>query len=93
MQAHLVRASEVKKAIEWIMCRREGHYAANTVAAALAVGAAAAEPTPATDSHGSNLLAYSSIGDARDNDATRPSDSSGDFRLFLFLLILLVEYL
>lgn len=80
VQAHLVRASEVKKAIEWIMCSREGHYAANTVAAAIAVGAATAETTQETDGHGSSLLSHSSIGYARENDATRPSDSSGDFR-------------
>ncbi|KAH0852027.1 hypothetical protein HID58_094292 [Brassica napus] len=43
VQAHLVRASEVKKAIEWILCNIDGHYAADSVAAAIAVGAVAAE--------------------------------------------------
>ncbi|CAN7118872.1 unnamed protein product [Brassica rapa subsp. narinosa] len=43
VQAHLVRASEVKKAIEWILCNIDGHYAADSVAAAIAVGAIAAE--------------------------------------------------
>jgi vacuolar protein sorting-associated protein 54 len=41
--AHLVRAAEVKKAIEWIMCNLDGHYAADSVAAAIAIGAVAAE--------------------------------------------------
>ncbi|KAF3485100.1 hypothetical protein F2Q69_00057064 [Brassica cretica] len=43
VQTHLVRASEVKKAIEWILCNIDGHYAADSVAAAIAVGAVAAE--------------------------------------------------
>ncbi|CAN7081292.1 unnamed protein product [Brassica oleracea var. botrytis] len=43
VQAHLVLASEVKKAIEWILCNIDGHYAADSVAAAIAVGAVAAE--------------------------------------------------
>ncbi|KAL4587093.1 hypothetical protein LXL04_011743 [Taraxacum kok-saghyz] len=39
MQAHLVRAAEVKKTIEWIMSNLDGHYAADSVAAAIAHGA------------------------------------------------------
>ncbi|KAL3522923.1 hypothetical protein ACH5RR_015757 [Cinchona calisaya] len=80
VQAHLVRASEVKKAIEWIMSNRDGHYAANTVAAAIAVGAAAAETTQESDGHASKLFAYTSQVDAGENGATSQSDSSGDFR-------------
>lgn len=93
MQAHLVRASEVKKAIEWIMGNRDGHYAANTVAAAIAVGAAAAETTQETDVHASNILSYSSQADAVENGATSTSESSGNFRLLLLLFILVAQCL
>ncbi|PRQ21539.1 putative vps54-likeVacuolar protein sorting-associated protein [Rosa chinensis] len=37
--AHLLLSAEVKQAIEWIMCNLGGPYAADSVAAALAVGA------------------------------------------------------
>lgn len=42
MQAHLTRAAEVKKVIEWIMGNLDGCYAADSVTAAVALGAAAA---------------------------------------------------
>ncbi|CAI9089535.1 OLC1v1024122C1 [Oldenlandia corymbosa var. corymbosa] len=80
VQAHLERASEVKKAIEWIMSNRDGHYAANTVAAAIAVGAAAVESSQETDGSAGNLLSYTSHGDGRENHASTPSNSSGNFR-------------
>ncbi|KAL3529252.1 hypothetical protein ACH5RR_008574 [Cinchona calisaya] len=67
VQAHLERASEVKKVIEWIMSNRDDHYAANTVAAAIAVGAAAAESTQEMDGNASNLFLYSSQRDDREN--------------------------
>nr|GEZ14622.1 vacuolar protein sorting-associated protein 54 [Tanacetum cinerariifolium] len=35
---HLIRAAEVKKAIEWIMSNIDGHYAADSIAAAIAHG-------------------------------------------------------
>ncbi|KAL5991994.1 hypothetical protein ACLOJK_012906 [Asimina triloba] len=41
-RAHLVRAAEVKKVIEWIMGNLDGCYAADSVAAAVALGAATA---------------------------------------------------
>ncbi|CAH9121800.1 unnamed protein product [Cuscuta epithymum] len=59
VQAHLARASEVKKAIEWIMCHVDGHYAADSVAAAIALGAAAAETAQETDHHANSFLPYS----------------------------------
>ncbi|KAH6774916.1 VPS54 [Perilla frutescens var. hirtella] len=43
VQTHLLRASEVKRVIEWIMGNLSGHYAAASVAAAIAHGAAAPE--------------------------------------------------
>ncbi|KAL5158752.1 Vacuolar protein sorting-associated protein 54, chloroplastic [Glycine soja] len=59
VQAHLVRAAEVKKAIEWILSNRDGHYAADSVVAAIAHGAAAAETSQESESHGTTFLPYS----------------------------------
>ncbi|KAI4312459.1 hypothetical protein MLD38_037266 [Melastoma candidum] len=42
VRVHLIQAAEVKKAIEWIMCNLDDYYAANSVAAAIALGEAAA---------------------------------------------------
>lgn len=88
VQAHLVRAAEVKKAIEWIMCNLDGHYAADSVAAAIAVGAAASETAPESDIQGGSIPPYlpqrsaskvtSSQGKA--NDAASPSNMSRNFR-------------
>ncbi|KAF3452422.1 hypothetical protein FNV43_RR02855 [Rhamnella rubrinervis] len=84
VQAHLVRAAEVKKAIEWIMSNLDGHYAADSVAAAIAIGAAASET--AQDSDG--LAHYSPQRSIRkvpsfqgkSNDVTSPSNMSTNFR-------------
>lgn len=88
MQAHLVRAADVKKAIEWIMCNLDEHYAADSVAAAIAVGAATAETAQESDGQGGSLLPFlpqrgaakipSSQGKA--NDAVGPSNMSRNFR-------------
>ncbi|KAL5699525.1 hypothetical protein ACHQM5_030412 [Ranunculus cassubicifolius] len=43
VQAHLVRAAEVKKSIEWIMCNVDDTYAVDSVTTSLALGAAVAE--------------------------------------------------
>ncbi|KAH7867046.1 hypothetical protein Vadar_028237 [Vaccinium darrowii] len=59
VKAHLVRAAEVKKAIEWIMCNIGGHYAADSVAAAIALGAGAADAAQETDGQGGSFLTYS----------------------------------
>lgn len=89
MQVHLVRAAEVKKSIEWIMCNLDGHYAADSVAAAIASGAAAAGTAQDTDNQGGLLLPHlpqrvaakviSLQGKA--NDAANPSNMSRNFRL------------
>ncbi|GMH09097.1 hypothetical protein Nepgr_010937 [Nepenthes gracilis] len=50
--AHLVRAAEVKNSIEWIMSNLEGHYAADSVAAAIAHG----EITHDIDAHANYLM-------------------------------------
>ncbi|GAV66145.1 Vps54 domain-containing protein/DUF2450 domain-containing protein [Cephalotus follicularis] len=88
VQAHLVRAAEVKKAIEWIMCNVDGHYAADSVAAAIAVGAAAAESAQENDGQSSSLLPYSvfrntakgPLFQGKANDAASPSNMSRNFR-------------
>ncbi|KAL6132444.1 hypothetical protein ACLB2K_064687 [Fragaria x ananassa] len=88
VRAHLVRSAEVKKAIEWIMCNLDGHYASDSVAAALAVGAEAAETAQESDGQGGLLMSYSSprVGakalsfQGKANDATSPSTTSKNFR-------------
>ncbi|BFG37289.1 hypothetical protein CerSpe_235630 [Prunus speciosa] len=88
VRAHLVRAAEVKKAIEWIMCNLDGHYAADSVAAAIAVGAAAAETAQESDGQGGLLPSYSPQRVAakvlpfqgKANDAASPSNMSKNFR-------------
>ncbi|KAK2396268.1 vacuolar protein sorting-associated protein 54, chloroplastic [Trifolium repens] len=59
VQAHLVQAAEVKKAIEWILSNCDGHYASDSVAAAIAHGAAAAEISQESEVHGTTFLSYS----------------------------------
>lgn len=82
-----MRAAEVKKAIEWIMSNIDGHYAADSVAAAIALGAATAETSQDSEGESSFLLPYlpqravkvpSFQGKA--NDATSPSNMSRNFR-------------
>ncbi|KAK7838672.1 vacuolar protein sorting-associated protein 54 [Quercus suber] len=86
VRAHVVRAAEVKKAIEWIMKNLDGHYAAESVATAIALGAAAAETSEYHDDQGGSLLPFSSQRAARvssfqgkANDATSPSNMSINF--------------
>ncbi|KAM7505724.1 hypothetical protein LguiB_004628 [Lonicera macranthoides] len=85
--AHLVRAAEVKKAIEWIMCNLDGHYAADSVAAAIAIGAVAAETAQESDSQVSSFVSYSPqrnakvpLPQSKGNEATSPSNMSKNFR-------------
>ncbi|KAK3212521.1 hypothetical protein Dsin_017227 [Dipteronia sinensis] len=88
VQAHLMRAADVKKAIEWIMCNLDDHYAADSVAAAIALGAAAAETAQENHSQGGSLLPYSpqrsvtkvpSV-QVKANDAASPTNISRNFR-------------
>ncbi|XP_074343948.1 vacuolar protein sorting-associated protein 54, chloroplastic-like isoform X2 [Apium graveolens] len=86
--AHLVRAAEVKKAIEWIMCNLNGHYAADSVAAAFSVGAVTAEASQETDAQISSFLSYSlqrntamsSSNQRRGNDTDNSLNISRNFR-------------
>ncbi|XP_050221650.1 vacuolar protein sorting-associated protein 54, chloroplastic isoform X2 [Mercurialis annua] len=86
--AHLLRAAEVKKAIEWIMCNLDGHYAADSVAAAIVIGAAAAEIAQENDSLGGPIAPFLSQRNAgkapssqgKTNDAASPSNMTRNFR-------------
>lgn len=78
---HLVRAAEVKKAIEWIMCNLDGHYATDSVAAA-------AETAQENDGQGvsvppilphKNALRIPSP-QGKTNDASSPSNTTRTFR-------------
>ncbi|KAF9667041.1 hypothetical protein SADUNF_Sadunf16G0291500 [Salix dunnii] len=88
VQAHLVQAAEVRKAIEWIMCSVDGHYAADSVDAAFAVGATTAKTAHESGSQGSSLLPFSPQRSAsnltssqlKSNDAASPSNISRKFR-------------
>lgn len=94
MQAHLMRAAEVKKAIEWIMCNLDDHYAADSVAAAIAIGAAAAETAQDNHIQSGSLLPYSPLRSGakipsfqgKATDATSPSNMSKNFRLSIIPL-------
>ncbi|XP_022926602.1 vacuolar protein sorting-associated protein 54, chloroplastic-like [Cucurbita moschata] len=87
VQVHLVRAAEVKKSIEWIMCNLDGHYAADSVAAAIATGAAASGTAQDSDNQGGLPLPHVPQGAAKvtslqgkANDAANPSNMSRNFR-------------
>lgn len=47
-----MRAAEVKKVIEWIMGNLDGYYAADSVTAAVALGAAAAAAETSQETDG-----------------------------------------
>ncbi|XP_015875621.2 vacuolar protein sorting-associated protein 54, chloroplastic [Ziziphus jujuba] len=85
VRAHLMRAAEVKKAIEWIMTNLDGHYAADSVAAAIAIGAAASETAQDNDGLVTPYSSQRSIRKVpsfhgRGNDAATPSNMSTNFR-------------
>ncbi|KAL3344892.1 hypothetical protein AABB24_024041 [Solanum stoloniferum] len=88
VQAHLAQASEVKRAIEWILCHLDGHYAADSVAAAIALGAAASETAHETTDQVNSSLQLSvqrssakvSSAHGNGNDGITPSTLSRNFR-------------
>ncbi|EOY25520.1 VPS54 isoform 5 [Theobroma cacao] len=88
VQAHLVRAAEVKRAIEWIMCNLDGHYAADSVASAIALGAMVAESAQESNGQGGPLLPYAPLrstakalsSPGKASDAISPSNLSKNFR-------------
>lgn len=109
MQAHLVRAAEVKRAIEWVMCNLDGHYAADSVAAAIALGAMVAESSQESNGQGGALPPSASLrstskvfsSPGKGSDAICPSNLSKNFRFsslltFLICIVLtlfVVEYI
>ncbi|OMO73818.1 Vps54-like protein [Corchorus olitorius] len=88
VQAHLGRAAEVKRAIEWIMCNLDGHYAADSVAAAIALGAMVSESSPEGNGQVGQLHPYAPLrstskvlsSPGKANDAISPSNLSKNFR-------------
>ncbi|XP_015166653.1 vacuolar protein sorting-associated protein 54, chloroplastic-like isoform X1 [Solanum tuberosum] len=88
VQAHLAQASEVKRAIEWILCHLDGHYAADSVAAAIALGAAASETAHETTDQVNSSLQLSvqrnsakvSSSHGNGNDGITSSTLSRNFR-------------
>ncbi|XP_021970883.1 vacuolar protein sorting-associated protein 54, chloroplastic isoform X2 [Helianthus annuus] len=80
VQAHLLRAAEVKKVIEWMMSNLDGHYAADSVAAAIANGALTAEISSAADGQSgpSSLSTRKNL--IKVSPATSSSNLSKNFR-------------
>ncbi|KAM0054859.1 putative vacuolar protein sorting-associated protein [Helianthus debilis subsp. tardiflorus] len=80
VQAHLLRAAEVKKVIEWMMSNLDGHYAADSVAAAIANGALTAEISSAAagQSGPSSLSTQKNL--IKVSPATSSSNLSKNFR-------------
>ncbi|KAJ0932541.1 putative vacuolar protein sorting-associated protein [Helianthus annuus] len=80
VQAHLHRAAEVKKAIEWIMSNLDGHYAADSVAAAIAHGALTAEMDSVADTQSGSFPISSQKNVVKVSPATTTSNLSKNFR-------------
>ena len=84
----MVRAAEVKKAIEWILCNLDGHYAANSVAAAIVLGAAVAQTAQEDGGQTASFVPFSPQKNTpkfpslltKANDLTSPSNISRNFR-------------
>ncbi|GAA0148262.1 membrane traffic protein [Lithospermum erythrorhizon] len=86
VRTHLVQASEVKKAIEWLLSNPDGHYAADSVAAALTLGAVSAEIASGASQQNSfsptlqNSATRLHSGQGRLNESTSPSNLSRNLR-------------
>ncbi|XP_076949524.1 vacuolar protein sorting-associated protein 54, chloroplastic-like [Bidens hawaiensis] len=82
VQAHLIRAAEVKKAIEWMMSNLDGHYAADSVAAAIAHGALTltSETSSTTDSQSESFPLSTQKNLIKVSPATNSSNLSKNFR-------------
>ncbi|KAI3800624.1 hypothetical protein L1987_28717 [Smallanthus sonchifolius] len=80
VQAHLLRAAEVKKAIEWIMSNLDGHYAADSVAAAIAHGALTAETASVVDGQSGSFPLSSQKNLIKASPASSSSNLSKNFR-------------
>ncbi|WOL07406.1 vacuolar protein sorting-associated protein 54, chloroplastic [Canna indica] len=86
VQAHLMRAAEVKRVIEWIMGNLDGCYAAESVAAAVAHGAAIAAAAEGSQESNGHVISHTSnplhrnppkisMIQGKANDASSPSTS------------------
>ncbi|KAF8413470.1 hypothetical protein HHK36_001457 [Tetracentron sinense] len=99
VQAHLVRAAEAKRAIEWIMCNLDGCYSSDSIAATVALSSAAGETAQEISAQFSSYLPYSLPKNVtkvpsfqgKANDASSPSNMSRNFRT-PDLIILVMEY-
>ncbi|CAL5346512.1 unnamed protein product [Camellia sinensis] len=81
VRAHLVRAAEVKKAIEWIICNLDIHYVTDSVSAIAHTSEEANDQTASPLSYSShrNTLKVPSL-QAKENDVTSSSNISRNFR-------------
>ncbi|CAL5412674.1 unnamed protein product [Camellia sinensis] len=82
VRAHLVRAAEVKKAIEWIICNLDIHYVTDSVSAIAHTSEEANDQTASPLSYSShrNTLKVPSL-QAKENDMTSSSNISRNFRV------------
>ncbi|XP_028062488.1 vacuolar protein sorting-associated protein 54, chloroplastic-like isoform X3 [Camellia sinensis] len=82
VRAHLVRAAEVKKAIEWIICNLDIHYVTDSVSAIAHTSEEANDQTASPLSYSShrNTLKVPSL-QAKENDVTSSSNISRNFRV------------
>lgn len=86
-----MQAAEVKKAIEWILSNLDGHYAADSVAAAVAHGAATVETAQENEGRGITFCPHSPQRHVsrvlsfpgKANNAVSSSNMSKNFRLNL----------
>ncbi|KAF5196374.1 Vacuolar protein sorting-associated protein 54 protein, partial [Thalictrum thalictroides] len=78
VQAHLVRAAEVKKSIEWIMSNLDDCYAADSVATSLARGAA--ENGQESSPYSLQKNAKVPVIQGKANDTSSPSNMARNFR-------------
>ncbi|PIA43803.1 hypothetical protein AQUCO_01800091v1 [Aquilegia coerulea] len=77
-KAHLVRAAEVKKSIEWIMCNLDDSYAVESVATSLARGAA--ENGHESSPYSLQKNAKVPVIQGKANDTSSPSNMARNFR-------------
>lgn len=81
VQAHLARAAEVKKAIEWIICNVDDCYAGDSVATSLALGAAVAENGQESSPYSVQKNAFRPpLVQGKLNDTSSPSNMARNFR-------------
>ncbi|KAF9616654.1 hypothetical protein IFM89_031518 [Coptis chinensis] len=80
-EAHLVRAAEVKRAIDWIMCNLDDCFAADSVGTSPALGAAVAESGQESSPYSlqRNANKFPPI-HAKGNETSSPSNMARNFR-------------